>query len=68
MITNLSLRALTVAEVSRHADIPLEALRSTIRRGNFPAPDLIIGGTNSREIRGWTTETVDEWLATRSRR
>lgn len=63
----MSIHALSTAEVAARTGVPIEALRSMLRRGQFPEPDVVIGGTNARRVRGWTIETVDDWIAKRAR-
>ncbi|MFZ3393942.1 XRE family transcriptional regulator [Rhodococcus sp. 7Tela_A2] len=62
----MSIHALSTAEVAERAGVPIEALRSLLRRAQFPEADVVIGGTNARPVRGWTAETVDTWLESRS--
>ena len=62
----MSIRALSIAEVAKRTGVELEALRTLVRRGQFPDPDVIIGGDSRRPVRGWTAETVDAWAQSRS--
>jgi predicted DNA-binding transcriptional regulator AlpA len=64
----MTIRALSVAEIAERADVSLEAVRSLARRGALPPPDVEIGVSTGRPVRGWTAETVDEWLKTRRTR
>ncbi|WP_440711944.1 XRE family transcriptional regulator [Gordonia sp. FQ] len=57
----MTLDALSIAEVADRLDMPLERLRTRVRRGQFPEPDVIIGADSKRPVRGWTAETVDAW-------
>ena len=57
----MSIHALSIAEVADRLDMPLERLRSMVRRGTFPEPDVIIGSDSARPVRGWTAETIDAW-------
>lgn len=66
-IQRMPIRALSTAEVAARTGVPVEALRSMLRRGQFPQPDVLIGGVTARQVRGWTVDTVDEWTAARSR-
>lgn len=61
----MPIHALSTAEVAERTGVRMEAVRSMLRRGKFPEPDVVIGGTNARPVRGWMVETVDAWLASR---
>lgn len=61
----MQIRALSTAEAADRAGLQHEALRSLMRRGQFAEADVVIGGTKSRLVRGWTPETIDAWTAER---
>lgn len=61
MIKRMTLHALAIAEVADRTGVELERLRSMVRRGTFPEPDVIIGADSARPVRGWTAETIEEW-------
>lgn len=61
MIKHMTLHALAIAEVAERTGVELERLRSMVRRGTFPEPDVIIGADSERPVRGWTAETIDAW-------
>lgn len=63
----MPIHALSTAEAADRAGMPVEAVRSLIRRGGFAEPDVIVGGTIARAVRGWAPETVDAWVSTKGR-
>ena len=63
----MAVHALTVIEVADRLGLAREKVRSMVRRGRFAEADVVIGGTSSRPIHGWTPETVDAWKASEQR-
>lgn len=56
-------RYLSIRDISDHAGISHDTLKSLISRGRFPDPDVIVGlGEGQRIVRGWKLATVDTWL------
>lgn len=54
----MPIRALSTAEPLR--GVPVEALRSMLRRGQFPQPGRLDRRATARQVRGWTVDNVDE--------
>lgn len=63
----MTIRALTIAEVAQRLGIEHETLRAIARRGGMPPPDVEVGVSTGRPVRGWTAETVDAWATARAR-
>jgi len=63
----MPIHTLSTAEAASQAGMPVEAVRSLIRRGRFAEPDVVIGGTSTRAVRGWKPETIDAWRSEQGR-
>ena len=50
--------------IAIHTGLSVNTLKSYLRKDLLPAPDAVIESP-SGQIRGWTQETIDEWLASR---
>ena len=61
----MTVRALSVQEIAEHVGLEIEAVRAAVRNGRLGEPDVVIGESTARPVRGWTVETVDQWAATR---
>lgn len=58
-ITYMGMNAIAV-----HTGLSVNTLKSYLRKGLLPAPDAVIESP-SGQIRGWTQETIDEWMTSR---
>ena len=55
---------LGAADFAARAGLATETIRSYMRKGLTPPADVIIT-TPSGQLRGWSTDTIDAWLASR---
>ncbi len=62
----MAITALSLAEVEERVGVGSGGLAAYLRRpGAFPAPDVVVGVSSSRPVRGWMPETIDAWNASR---
>nr|DAW55168.1 MAG TPA: Pyocin activator protein PrtN [Caudoviricetes sp.] len=50
--------------IAIHTRLSVNTLKSYLRKGLLPAPDAVIESP-SGQIRGWTRETIDDWMSSR---
>ena len=50
--------------IAIHTRLSVNTLKSYLRKGLLPAPDAVIE-CPSGQIRGWTRETIDDWMSSR---
>ena len=50
--------------IAIHTRLSVNTLKSYLRKGLLPAPDAVIESP-SGQIRGWTQETIDDWMSSR---
>lgn len=62
----MAITALSLAEVEERVGVKSGGLAAYLRRpGAFPDPDVVVGVSSSRPVRGWMPETIDAWNASR---
>ncbi|WP_068166352.1 helix-turn-helix transcriptional regulator [Rhodococcus phenolicus] len=55
-------RYLSLRDIAAEYDLALNTLKSMELRGKFPAPDVIVGRGEGRQItKGWSETTVQAW-------
>lgn len=62
------IRFLSLADVADRTGIPHEALKTAVRRGRMPEADVVVGVSDvkQRRVYGWSTDTIDAWMESRS--
>lgn len=50
--------------IALHTGLSVNTVKSYLRKGLLPAPDAVIESP-SGQIRGWTQETIDDWMSSR---
>lgn len=55
----MTLRFMSRGEIADYLGVTVSAVK---QYGDFPAPDVTVG-----RVQGWARETVDGWVATRTR-
>lgn len=50
--------------IAAHTGLSVNTLKSYLRKDMLPAPDAVIESPTG-QIRGWTQETIDEWMTSR---
>ena len=60
----MTITYLGMTAIAARTGLSVNTLKSYLRKGLLPAPDAIIESP-SGQIRGWTQETIDEWMASR---
>lgn len=50
--------------IAIHTRLSVNTLKSYLLKGLLPAPDAVIESP-SGQIRGWTRETIDDWMSSR---
>ena len=50
--------------IAERTGLSVNTLKSYLRKNLLPAPDAVIESPTG-QIRGWTQETIDEWMASR---
>lgn len=60
------LRFLSLRDIAEYTGISVNTLKTFDRTGRFPKPDAQVGlGEHKQIARGWTRDTIDDWLKTR---
>lgn len=60
----MTITYLGMTAIAEHTGLSVNTLKSYLRKGLLPAPDAVIESP-SGQIRGWTRETIDEWMSSR---
>lgn len=50
--------------IAERTGLSVNTVKSYLRKNLLPAPDAVIESPTG-QIRGWTRETIDEWMASR---
>lgn len=58
------IRYLSLSGLAEVAGIAMGTVRSYSAQGRLPEPDAYIG-EGPRAVRGWTHQTVEQWIASR---
>lgn len=56
---------LTARDIAEIAGLSTMTVASYIRDGRLPEPDIWLGLTTDRPLRGWKQETIKTWLESR---
>lgn len=54
-------RYLSVSDFAARVGLALGTMASYGAKGLLPEPDVLVG-LGDRAVRGWTVETIDEWM------
>jgi len=60
----MTITYLGMTAIAARTGLSVNTLKSYLRKGLLPAPDAVIESPTG-QIRGWTQETIDEWLTSR---
>lgn len=60
----MTTRYLSLSDFAERVGLSTNTLSSYSAKGLAPAPDVLVG-LGDRAVRGWTVETIDEWMAHR---
>ena len=60
----MTITYLGMTGIAEHTGLSVNTLKSYLRKGMLPAPDAVIESPTG-QIRGWTQETIDEWMTAR---
>jgi predicted DNA-binding transcriptional regulator AlpA len=61
------LKFYSLRDIAEYTGIGINSLKTLDRTGRFPRPDVQVGlGDQKQQIaRGWSRDTIDEWLSER---
>lgn len=60
----MTTRYLSLSDFAERVGLSTNTLSSYSAKGLTPDPDVMIG-LGDRAVRGWTVETIDEWVTAR---
>lgn len=60
----MTITYLGMTAIAERTGLSANTLKSYLRKGLLPAPDAVIESPTG-QIRGWTRETIGEWMTSR---
>ena len=65
-VSPVTLKFLSMSDVAEYTGLKLNSLKTLDRTGKFPPADIQVGlGEHKAITRGWSRDTIDEWMANR---